>query len=213
MWCVLWLLSEGHKRWNHTSHNGDVENNIDVLNIWNCLHSEDSNWRWHLAYIELRFSFTNGLVFNMSKHWALVLWFHVCIRSPWFNCAFVSILPFNVCCDNLLADSFFFTSPFVRSRSSLLLCNTVWQDWTKSRCCQQDGAGPFLFLSQGSILPNADDGSHAQCITNTLKSESHSKSKEVWTFCEVTNYLSLALSLFFHRFVPHHRIKYIWDLD
>lgn len=105
MWCVLWLLREGHKRWNHTSHNGDVGNNIDVLNIWNCLHSEDSNWRWHPAYIELRFSFTNGLVFNMSIHWAHVLRFHMCIRSPWFNCAFVSILPFNVCCDNLLIHS------------------------------------------------------------------------------------------------------------
>lgn len=49
--------------------------------------------------------------------------------------------------------------------------------------------------------------------SQTRLNQNHTQSKEVWTFCEVTNYLSLALSLFFHRFVPHHWIKYIWDLD
>ncbi len=73
------------------------------------------NWKWHTVYTELWFSFTAGLVFNMSIHWAQGLWLHTCIRSPWFNCAFVGILPSRVYCYYLLA-AFFLTSQFVWSR-------------------------------------------------------------------------------------------------
>lgn len=93
MWCVLVIERKIHNRRNHASRDGDVGNNVDVLNIWNCRLFEDSDWRWHTVYIELRFSFTAGLVFNMSIHWAHGLRFHTCIRSPWFNCAFDSVHP------------------------------------------------------------------------------------------------------------------------
>lgn len=214
MWCVLVIERRTHNRWNHTSHNGDVGNNIDVLNIWNCLNSEDTNWRWHPVYIELRFSFTAGLVFNMSIHWAHGLPFHVCIQSPWFNCAFVSILPFIFCCVNLLADSFHFHFPICLMKS--LTVQYCMCDRTERGATATSKMALVRFsLSQESLLPTVDDGSHTQCITNLLKSESYSQSKEVWSFCELTNdlSLSLSLSLFSHRFVPHHRIKWIWDLD
>jgi len=174
---VFWLVREGHNRWNHTSHNADVGNNIDVLNNWNGLNSEDTNWRWDPVYIELRFSFTAGLVF-MSIHLVHEFWF----RSPWFSCAFVSILLFIVCCVNLLADYLLpFSLPHLFDEVSYCAILCVRQDWTRSHCCQQDGTG--LFLTQESLLPpDDDDGSQTQCITNLLKSESFSQNKEVWSF-------------------------------
>lgn len=163
MWCVLVIEGSTHNRWNHTSHNGDVGNNIDILNIWNCLHFEDTNRSRSTAYIELRFSFTAGLVVNMSIHWSHGLWFHVCIRSSWVNCAFVSILLTKVCCcDELLAVSVFLGSPFVWSRSDKVSCRAILCGRTEWGAAAASKMAPahLLFLSQESIHPPVDDASH-----------------------------------------------------
>ncbi len=77
-----------------------------------------TNWKWHTVYTELRFSFTAGLVFNLSIHWA-----HGISLVQLCFCRYPSIqglLLLSPCC--VLPH---FQVCLIKVRQSLLLCNTV----------------------------------------------------------------------------------------
>lgn len=114
---LFWLLREGHTTY-------------EITQVIMVMLGTTSEIVWILKTQTgggTRFILSSGSVLQlglclMSIHWPHGVRFHMCIRSTWINCAFVSILPFIVCCVNLLIHSIF-TSPCVWW--SLLLCNTV----------------------------------------------------------------------------------------